>query len=382
MRHHGIVMLVSNVDSLIGGTERQARLLATELTGRGTPVVIVTQSAWRSRVGPAASSEAPTVPIVRLPTLRRLPAWSFLVSFLLWGAIHRRRFDVIHAHNTSLGVIASIAGSLLRKPVIAKVTEMKHAYALGNPARLRRLRRWMLTRHARLIALSTEMRAVLAEVGVPAGGIDLVPNGVAFTPPVPRDDRAALRARWLGTGTDAVVLFVGRLIERKRVDQLLHVWAAMPPPEHAVLCLVGHGPLRASLEAMADRLGLRNSVRFVGLQTDVTPFYLMADTFVLPSRTEGMSNALLEAMAAGLPVIASDIPVNREIVQFGENGFLVDWSDVPATAAVLSTVVADPLLRRTLGRAAVERAAEFSIGAVAERYRGLYHALSAARRVA
>jgi glycosyltransferase involved in cell wall biosynthesis len=372
-------MLVSHADRSIGGTERQAHLLAVELASRGVPVTIVTQSGPPAVAAAVGPSRGAAVPIVRLPILRALPAWSFLASFLVWGALHRHRFRLIHAHNTSLGVIAGIAGHLLGKPVLAKVTGMRHVHALGSPAPLRRLRRWVLTRHARLIALSADMRAALAQAGVRLDGVELVPNGVAPVPAVSPERLAALRAERLDGHPGAVVLFVGHLTEGKRVDRLLHVWADMPRPAGALLVVVGDGPLRRPLVATADRLGLHDAVRFVGVQTDVTPFYLIADVFVLPSASEGMSNALLEAMAAGLPVVASDIAANRELVQSGRNGFLVDWADTVAAGSVLSTLLADGALRGAVGRAARERAAWFSIETVAARYCRLYAALTHAR---
>jgi glycosyltransferase involved in cell wall biosynthesis len=185
-----------------------------------------------------------------------------------------------------------------------------------------------------------------------------------------------MKAERLGSPIGAVVLFVGRLTDGKRVDRLLRVWASIPPPDDAVLLVVGDGPQHDRLTTTAKGLGLRGSVRFVGVQTDVAPFYMIADVFVLPSESEGMSNALLEAMAAGLPVVASDIAANRDVVEPGSSGFLVDWADTPASASVLSLLLSDPALRDKVGRAARERASQFSIGAVAERYRCLYQALA------
>ena len=378
-RQGAIVMFLADVDTAIGGTERQARLLAAELDARGFRVIIVTRARPRA-IRDRGASRTANVPIVRLRTMRRLPSWSFLVSFLVWGARHRREIDVSHAHSTSLGVIASIAGRLLGKPVVAKVTGMKHAHALGSPAPLRRLRRWALARHARLIALTREMQGVLlSEAGVRADAVEVVPNGVAVAPAVDDGRRAALRAEWLGDDVHAVVLFVGRLKEGKGVDRLLRVWAAMPPPPGAMLVLVGDGPLEASLAATAGRLGLGRSVRFLGLQHDVTPFYAIADVFVLPSTTEGMSNALLEALAAGVTPVASDIPANREVVETGSSGFLVDWTDIPGTAGLLSRLLSDAALRVTIGRGARERAASFSIDHIAERYSRLYRSLTEPR---
>jgi glycosyltransferase involved in cell wall biosynthesis len=150
----------------------------------------------------------------------------------------------------------------------------------------------------------------------------------------------------------------------------------MPRRETAVLLIVGDGPLRGELEREAAACGLGRSVRFVGSQPDVTSFYLGADVFVLPSLTEGLSNALLEAMAAGLPVVASDVRGNREVVEDGVSGFLVDWADADAAARRVARLLEDAVLRRRLGTAARRRADCFSIAVVGERYCRLYQTVT------
>jgi glycosyltransferase involved in cell wall biosynthesis len=232
-----------------------------------------------------------------------------------------------------------------------------------------------MTRSARLIAVSPAMSRELLRIGIRADRVEVIPNGVAPLPSTSEDDRSVLTHLYAGEGRNGVVLFVGRLTKVKRVALLLHAWAATPSRAHAVLLIVGDGPLRHNLEATAETLGLRDSVRFVGMQAEVLPFYQAADVFVLPSASEGMSNALLEAMAAGLPVVVSDIPANREVVQDGRNGFLVHWTDSAHCARILQTILEDPELRRRVGGAARERATRFSIGAVADRYCQLYRGM-------
>jgi len=318
--------------------------------------------------------------MTRLRTLGRHPGWSFLLSFLAWATVNRRRFDVIHAHNTALGVIACLAGWLTRRRVIVKIPGTRYVEYLTGGSLPRRLRRWILLRGTdRFVVVSREMAEALAAAGVPPGRVALIPNGVVVGPPAIASRRETLKSEWLGDAAARVVLFVGRLVHEKGLDSLLEVWAALPRPGD-LLVLVGDGPLRRSLEARAHALGLGDSVRFFGHQTDVTPFYDMADVFVLPSRTEGVSNALLEAMAAGLPPVASDVGGNRDIIEDGHSGFLLERTDTRAWAATLARLLEDPWLRAKVGEAARQRAERFAIGDVARRYQDLYGAVVNGKR--
>jgi len=144
------------------------------------------------------------------------------------------------------------------------------------------------------------------------------------------------------------------------------------------LILVGDGPLRNRLEARAASGSLAGHVTFVGARTDVAEYLRAADLLVLPSRAEGMSNALLEAMACGIPVVASDLPANREVVgRDGRTGCLVAPEDAPGLARAIETLAKAPAGRREIGAAARALVEErFDIRKVAERYRSLYAQLS------
>jgi glycosyltransferase involved in cell wall biosynthesis len=295
----------------------------------------------------------------------------------VWATVNRRRFDVIHAHSTSAGLTAGLVGRLLHRPVIVKVTGIQAVAALGDRGPAWRLRRLILELTAKVVvAVSTEMMHALSDVGIPRERRVLIPNGVRLAPSA-ADARAATRAAWLGDSAGPVVLYVGRLEAVKGVQRLLAMWSAMPRRDAATLVIVGDGPLRAELEREAGARGLGRSVRFLGSQPDVTPFYVMADLFVLPSTSEGLSNALLEAMAAGLPVVASDVGGNRDVVERGVSGFLVDWADTSATAGLVERLLDDAALRGRVGEAAARRAGAFSITAVAERYCDLYRTVLA-----
>jgi glycosyltransferase involved in cell wall biosynthesis len=142
-----------------------------------------------------------------------------------------------------------------------------------------------------------------------------------------------------------------------------------------LLLIVGDGPLREDLESQAKKLQLLSSVRFLGHQTDVSKFYSIADLFVLPSKTEGMSNSLLEAMAAGLPVVASNVGGNKDVIRDQQSGFLVDWEDTTLCAETLLTLLSDMELRQRIGNAARRQVSAFAMSNVAQRYHGLYQAV-------
>ena len=363
-------MLLQNLDGSIGGAQRQAGLLAREVARRGWRVVVVNQSAEPLTRRGAVAGDG--VERIALPLLGWLPRSSFFLAFLLWATANRRRFQVIHAHSTAAGLTAGLVGRLLGKRTVVKVTGMQAAAALADRGPTWRLRRWVLDRTADVVvAVSMEMMQALSEAGIGAERRVLIANGVDLPEPAV-DGQEATKTEWLGDASGPVVLYVGRLEEVKGVKRLLAMWTAMPRRHAATLAIVGDGPLRAGLEREAAARGLGDSVRFLGSHRDVNTFYLMADVFVLPSTSEGFSNALLEAMAAGLPAVAANVGGNCDVVEHGVSGFLVDWRDPGAAAESVTRLLDDAALRQRIGAAARGRAGGFSMAAVGERYCGLY----------
>ena len=274
------------------------------------------------------------------------------------------------------GVIACLVSWPLRKKVVVKIPSEKNVRYLNGSTLFRRLRRWSLTRRAaRIVAVSTDMTRSLQAIGIESQKIAMIPNGIESVSTNDTYDRLSLKTEIVGNAETPVVLFVGRLVGEKGVERLLKVWASLPCHESLRLLIVGDGPLKEELESMAVQLNLHTSVRFLGHQTDVARFYAMADVFVLPSWTEGMSNALLEAMAAGVPVIASNVGGNLDVVEDHASGFLVEWEDVSSCVKVLTALLADADLRQHMGNAAKLRARAFDLEHIAQRYQQLYSAV-------
>jgi glycosyltransferase involved in cell wall biosynthesis len=174
-----------------------------------------------------------------------------------------------------------------------------------------------------------------------------------------------------------VIGSIGRLAEKKGQRDLLE--AAARVFEHtptARLCLVGDGPLRASVEARASELGIRDRVDFLGTMPDGVRKLADFDVFVLPSHMEGMSNGLLEAHAAGLPVVATDVGGNAEVTRDGETGLVVPPRDPLALGDAILRMMKDPGRARARAAAGRERIlAEFTVQRMVSRLEQLYTGL-------
>jgi glycosyltransferase involved in cell wall biosynthesis len=175
-----------------------------------------------------------------------------------------------------------------------------------------------------------------------------VPNGVDDAPLTPI---YAERLRRQPAGPPRFA-FVGRLCRPKGVEDLLEAFARAELPAGTELIFAGDGPLRAALAARAAALGIGDRVRLDGYTADVTPLLRRIDALVLPSYSEGLPRVLMEAGAAGVPIVASDIAGVREIVRDGESALLVPPHDVPALAGALQRIAADPALGPRLAGAA------------------------------
>ena len=366
-------MVVPDFDR-IGGYELQALSLARHLRRTGVPTFLLSNNPWDH----APREERDGVPIVRLsgsPPQRR--NWAALfVAFLRFLRNHRHEYDVIHCHAlTFLAACCARIGRILGVPVVVKVATERDVreYHEQRSLHFRLFFRW-LQRADRLLCLSESIRQEAIACGFRPEQAVLAPNGVdteRFALPTPAARAAARAALGLGDGT-FTLLFVGRLVQRKGVDVLLRALAATTAARRGRLLVVGDGYERTRLEALAQELGIADAVHFAGEHGGPASFYAAADAFVFPSRREGLPNALLEAMACGLPSIATRIGGCTDVIE-GDCGVLVAPEDTAALAAELDRLAEEPAHRARLAIAGRRRVVDaFSFAVTAERLQRIY----------
>jgi sugar transferase (PEP-CTERM/EpsH1 system associated) len=291
------------------------------------------------------------------------------------------RPDIVHTRNAEPFFYGFAGAKLARARALV---HSEHGRKFDDrPARFA-LQRWMSRHTDAIFAVSGQLKTDLVKhIGMPEASVEVLHNGVdlsrfnvAAGAGAPSPARAALRREW-GVPEDALVVgSVGRLVAVKNYTLLLRAAAASGLDIHLVLA--GEGPERAALTALAASLGIATRVHLLGHSNDVDRVLGAFDVFVLPSFSEGMSNTLLEAMAAGVPPVASDVGGNGEIVRDGVDGRLFPSDDEPALRACLEALCRDGAERARLGAAARERVlSTFDIRQMIERYERLYERVHA-----
>jgi glycosyltransferase involved in cell wall biosynthesis len=283
-------------------------------------------------------------------------------------AVRAERPDLLHTHLVHGDVYGSIAARATGTPFVS-TRHNDDRYLLGP---FRYVDRAFARRAGRLIAISDAVRDFLARAGHDPRKLTTIHYGLDELPAAPSSPTPAEA----GIPADApLALAVGRLIEQKDHATLLRAFAVVREQHpQARLAILGSGPLEAETRALAASLGLADAVALPG-RTDIRDWLLRADVFVHTSRWEGFGIVLLEAMLAGLPVVATRVSAVPEIVADGVTGALVPPGDAEIVARELAALLADPDRRHRLGEAGRERArTEFSVARMTERTVEVYEA--------
>ena len=372
-----VAHIILEYHPIVGGAQRQLALLAPHLRAQQVENVVLT----RRYPSLSAFERIDDVPVYRLPAPGPKAIASLLFTLAALWQLRRLQPDVLHAYSLfSPLTTAVVARRLIHAPVVVKVlrggqlgdVQRMQARSSG-PRRLESFRDQV----AAFIAISQEIDAELASIGVPPARRPFIPNGVdteRFRPPDPAEKthlRAELARQFMPGEqlTGPLAVYTGRLVSEKRLDLLISAWQTVRDriPE-AVLWIIGSGQ-------QADRLrqAAGAGVYFTGRQEDVLSFLQAADLFVLPSATEGLSNALLEALSAGLACVVTAVGGAPDVITHRQDGWLVPPNDVQALEAGLLHLLDAPAERRQIGQAARAcMVAEYALPTVAGRLRQLY----------
>lgn len=422
MSNPRIYIAIAAFHPLVGGAETRTLAQARNLRERGYAATVIT---FRHNKMWLPGEVIQGVPVIRVagallggreklprPIQRLLYLLALLVmGWTLWH--QRQRYDMMHVCQLSLLALpAAIVCQLTGKPMLivivsaagsglGKVTkshgnasliagpldattswlqvgrrtrvggDLEGLERFGRPV-VRLVRSLLHRTHTTIVILSSRMKGYLAAHDFDLPDVQLIPNGV---------DIARFRPTRVDTPIDEraqVVVCISRLSYEKGIDVLLQAWCLVhKQTPQGKLIIVGTGPIQTQLERMAKELGIAGSVEFAGQQSDVPRQLHRGGLGVLPSRCEGMPNALLEAMACGLPCVATRVSGSEDVIQHGVNGLLVEPEDYQGMAQALLTFLHDPVLAQKYGQAARETVERYySFEQVMDRYAELYQRIA------
>ncbi len=288
----------------------------------------------------------------------------------------REGADILHAHQYTPFFQAMLSRGLLGSRPVLFTEHGRHFPDL--PSRKRAIvNRLMLRRRDRLVGVGGAVRqALIDNEGLPSGRVEVVYNGVdlqALAAAAP-DARPRIRAEFGFSDTDSVVVQVARLHELKDHQTALRaIQEAVRQQPTVRLLIVGEGDQRATIEASIRKLKLEQHVRLAGNRADVADLLAAADVFLMSSISEGIPLTIIEAMAAGLPVVSTAVGGIPEMIRHAENGFLANSGDSSGLASSLVLLQQNPTLRNTVAVAGREQAMQsFSQQGMLDGYRNIY----------
>jgi len=306
-------------------------------------------------------------------SMARVPDPRVVKALAEWA--RRDRIDILHLHSAKAGYLGRLAAQSAGIPAVYT----PHAFPFQrttDPLRplYRLIERRLAARTAKIICVSPGEREEAMLAGLPEDKLAVIPNGIdpaRWTPALPKERAAARRA--LGINDEEVVIgAMARLAPQKGIDLLVQAAEdVLPDFPQARFLIWGDGPQRESLIALARRLRLPR-VQFVGETREPARAYAAMDVFCNPSRWEGCPYSVLEAMARGLPVVASDIAGHAHLIADGESGVLCE-SDLPGPlAGALRIVLADEDVRAAFGVAARAQVEQYTIQRMVEGTAAVY----------
>lgn len=364
-----------------GGAEKQAHLLATTWQRSGHHVTILTM-----HFGQTPQKEIlDGIPIVRVPDRIVVRGKRHRVVRTMIAAFFELRsmggVDVVHINSAPFLLVPVLAfKKVYGTPVVLKmisggVAAESTILMTSRWPWLNWFKRRLLNNVDAFVCLNDELEAEVKSL-VPVARCIRIPNGVDFEY-WRRSESILSYKRALGLEAYKTAIFVGRLVAAKGVDVLLAVWQeVVRRTPQSRLFIVGDGPLEGDLRQQAATLGISDSVTFAGSKQDVREFLLAMDAFLLFSPNEGMSNALLEAMAAGVPVVCSDNPGTSAVIQTMVNGIKIKSGEILQAAMGVCRIFEEPAFAAALAkRAQSDVRSRFDIAVTAKQYEQLFASL-------
>lgn len=347
-----------------GGAERMISVLTAALNqGQFRIIVVLFRPGWLQTECEARGVRTCVMPLGGPFNLQWFRACLRL--------LRREQVALIHAHEFSAILCGWIVAMLAGVPFVATVHGKNYFWEKLR----RRVTYRLVSRHGTLVAVSQDLKRFICEkVGIAEKQVEVIHNGVAPAQLITDEEVQKCKAELEVSGCYPLLGVVGSLYPVKGHRFLLE---AMPEilrrwPK-AQLLVIGRGELEVALKEQVEQLSIGTNVHFLGMRQDVPRLLSLLDIFILPSLSEGLSLALLEAMASGKPVVATRVGGNPELIDHGKTGFLVQSEDARDLAANILKLLSDPETMQQFSRQAAERVRQhFSMEQMVDRYKGLY----------
>ena len=369
-----VVLLIPTLDR--SGAEKQFTLLATRLPRDEFDVRAIALT----RGGPYADElQAAGIPLTVIGKRAKFDPFSL---WRLRAELVRQDPDILHTWLFSANAYGRLCAHAIPR---AKVVVSERCVDSWKANWQLWLDRRLIARTDRLVGNSASVVEFYRELGVPPEKLACVPNGIECEPDKGEGTRRGRREQLLielHLPPDSFVVgFIGRLAKQKRVEDLIWMVEILRQIRPQLqLVVIGDGPERERLERFTRDIHCDRHVTFLGHREDAARFLPAFDVFGLASSFEGMSNSVMEAMSVGLPIVASDIPPNRELIVQSETGFLFKLADTVGIMQFVRRLIDEPGLAEQLGQAGRERIQrEFNIPRMVEGYANIYRELLATR---
>lgn len=375
-----ICMVVPDFDR-IGGYEKQAFSLSKDLKKRGKEVFILTNKKWKEQPALEVREGITIYRISGFPNFLGGHYLGTLNAIILFFLHNQKKIQIVHAHAlTHFAVLCIFVGKILNKKGLIKIaTEEDISKIMSSSSIIQKLLIPFSKFTNYYVAISENIKKEILRMGVPSEKIYSTPNGVdtnIYKPLNLKDKKA--KKRFLSIPDGEIVIFVGRLAFRKGVDVLIKAWKKVIQRfPHACLLIVGSGEEEKKLINLSNSLNLIENIRFVGMVDNVVDYLQTSDVFSFPSRLEGSPNAILEALACGLPVIGTNIGGIVDVINDGENGLLIPPENSDLLASNICQLLQDKEYRESFGVKARESALSlFSFDVVSKGYLECYQQLT------
>jgi glycosyltransferase involved in cell wall biosynthesis len=360
-----VLRLVARLN--MGGPAIHVAHLTKGLADRGYETTLAAGQLGRGEGSMSFVAEELGVEVLPIPQLHRdiSPLYDTQSVTSIVRLLRRLRPQILHTHTAKAGAIgrfAALAAGDARPPIVVHTFHGHVLRGYFDPARtaaFRTIERRLARSTTRLVAVSPEVRDDLVGLGVaPPERFTVIRLGIPLDSRVTStaESRGRLRALFGVPEERFVVGWIGRMTAIKRVEDVLLAFRELRARGvDATLCLVGDGPDRESIEERAHALGLARDLLSVGYQRDVAPYYAFMDALLLTSANEGTPVVAIESLAARRPVVATRVGGVPDVVDDGQDGFLVPVADVGAMADALERLAGDPELRARMGETGHER---------------------------